>query len=79
MGPLCCLLLVNDALRGRNHLWKFVDDSTIAADINRTNPDFNQLQYTINKLQLCTIANDGTINTTKIVEMHNNLEPDKTT
>ena len=79
MGPLCFLTLINDSLGDINLRWKFVDDSTIAADINRTNPDFNQLQYTINKLQLCTIANDGTINTTKIVEMHNNLEPDKTT
>ena len=73
MGPLCFLLLINDALRETPNRWKYVDDSTIAADINTNNPDFSQLQNTIDGLQQWTITNDVTINATKTVVMYINL------
>ena len=79
MGPLCFLILINDALRDTNLRWKYVDDSTIAVDVDTTNPDFSQLQDSINKLQQWTIANDVTINATKTVVMHINLGKNKTT
>ena len=73
MGPLCFLILINDALRDTDHRWKYVDDSTFGTPIDNDEPDFSALQTIMDNLQQWTAANDVTINSTKTVVMHINL------
>ncbi|XP_076033182.1 uncharacterized protein LOC143020617 [Oratosquilla oratoria] len=70
MGPLCFLILINDALMDTPHRWKYVDDSTIGIPINTRRPDYAPLQNTLNKLMMWTENNNVTINTNKTVVMH---------
>ena len=70
MGPLCFLMLINDALTDTPHRWKYVDDSTVGIPINTRAPDYSPLQSTLNKLQAWTEENKVTINHTKTVVMH---------
>ena len=69
MGPLCFLLLINDALQDTPHRWKYVDDSTVGITINNTNPDYTPLQDHLNSLQAWTASNHVTINSNKTVVM----------
>ena len=65
MGPLCFLILINDALVHTPHRWKYVDDCTVGVPVNNTNPDFSALQSTLNQLQTWTEDNKMTINHTR--------------
>ena len=73
MGPLCFLLLINDALMDTPLRWKYVDDSSVGAVIDNTAPDYNNLQHTLNHLLAWTTNNHVTINDRKSVVMHFNL------
>ncbi|MPC16840.1 hypothetical protein E2C01_009677 [Portunus trituberculatus] len=55
MGPLCFLILINDALVHTPHRWKYVDDCTVGVPVNNTNPDFSALQSTLNQLQTAPV------------------------
>ncbi|XP_076030936.1 uncharacterized protein LOC143019126 [Oratosquilla oratoria] len=70
MGPLCFLMLINDALADISHHWKYVDDSTVGSTVDNTAPDYSPLQATLDKLQAWTTDNHVTINNTKTVIMH---------
>lgn len=70
MGPLCFLILINDALIHTPHRWKYVDDCTVGVPINNNNPDFLALQSTLDQLQTWTEENKMTINHAKTVVMH---------
>ena len=70
MGPLCFLILINDALTDTPHRWKYVDDSTISFPINTKQPDYSPLQTTLNNLMTWTEVNKVTINHNKTVVMH---------
>ncbi len=76
MGPLCFLILINDALRDTEARWKYVDDSTIGVSIDNTAPDFSTLQDSLNHLQEWATVNDVTINHEKTVVMHIHLGTD---
>ena len=76
MGPLCFLILINDALKDTDTRWKYVDDSTIGISVNNAAPDFSALQETLNRLQEWATSNDVTINQNKTVVMHINLGTD---
>ena len=67
MGPLCFLMLINDALTDTPHRWKYVDDSTLGIPINTIAQYYSPLQTTLNKLQAWTEQNKVTINNTKTV------------
>ncbi|XP_050706155.1 uncharacterized protein LOC126991430 [Eriocheir sinensis] len=43
MGPLCFLMLENDAMTDTSARWKYVDDTTLATTINNDNPDYSHL------------------------------------
>ena len=73
LGPLCFLVLINDALTDTPSHWKYVDDSTIASPILNSSPDYTSIQSTINNLNSWTTNNDVTINPKKTVVMHFNL------
>ena len=73
MGPLCFLILINDALRDTPFRWKYVDDSTIGVTVNNSSPDYHQLQQHLSTLQAWTEANHVTINYSKTVMMHFSL------
>ena len=73
MGPLCFLVLINDALLDTTFRWKYVDDSTLGTVINNTDPDYSHLQDTLNNLIAWTNTNHVTINHKKTVVMHFNL------
>ena len=70
MGPLCFLILINDALTDTPHRWKYVDDSTLATPINTKQPDYSPLQTTLDNLLTWTEENKVTINHNKTVVMH---------
>ncbi|XP_050689715.1 uncharacterized protein LOC126982040 [Eriocheir sinensis] len=62
IGPLCLLILINDALQDTPHRWKYVDDSTFAASVNNNNHDYTTLQTTLNSLLDWTADNHSTVN-----------------
>ncbi|MCP4985945.1 MAG: reverse transcriptase family protein [Colwellia sp.] len=70
MGPLCFLILINDALTDTPHRWKYVDDSTIGVPINTRQPDYSPLQATLDTLKRWTEKNEVAINHNKTVVMH---------
>ena len=72
MGPLCFLLLINDAMQDTPSRWKYVDDTTLGVTLNNTNPDYTQLQTLLDTLHTWTTNNHVTINTTKSTIMHIN-------
>ena len=70
MGPLCFLILINDALVHTPHRWKYVDDCTVGIQVNNKSADYSPLQTTLDHLQEWTEANNMTINHSKTVVMH---------
>ena len=76
MGPLCFLMLINDALRETPARWKYVDDSTIGISFNNSAPNYTALQDLLNSLQNWATNNHVTINHTKTMVMHINLSSD---
>ena len=70
MGPLCFLILINDALTDTQFHWKYVDDSTVGIKINNSSPDYRHLQNILDRLQTWTETNNVTINHNKTVVMH---------
>ena len=70
MGPLCFLILINDALTDTPHRWKYVDDSTFGIPINTRQPDYSPLQTTLDNLMTWTEQNKVEINHKKTVVMH---------
>ena len=72
MGPLCFLLLINDAMLDTPSRWKYVDDTTLGVTLNNSNPDYTQLQTLLDTLHKWTTDNHVTINTTKSTIMHIN-------
>ena len=75
MGPLCFLVLINDALRDTGSRWKYVDDSTIGMKVVNKghNTSYSDLQDNLNNLQEWTTNNSVTINHSKTVVMHINF------
>ena len=73
IGPLCFLVLINDALLDTTLRWKYVDDSTLGTVINNTDPDYSRMQDTLNNLLAWTNTNHVTINQRKTVVMHFDL------
>ncbi|XP_071532259.1 uncharacterized protein [Panulirus ornatus] len=65
MGPLCFLILINDALRDTNDSQMYVDNS----------PDISALQHIISNLQECTMAN-YVPTTPRLMMQGNILQPD---
>lgn len=72
MGPLCFLILINDALMDTPHRWKYVDDCTVGITINNDTPDYRPLQNILDSLQIWTMDNNVIINEKKTVVMHVN-------
>ena len=70
MGPLCFLIMINDALTDTIHRWKYVDDCTLGITVNNRAPNYTSLQDSLDKLQAWTQSNSVTINHTKTVVMH---------
>ena len=70
MGPLCFLILINDALGDTPHRWKYVDDCTVGVPVDNTSPDYTPLQDTLDRLHRWTQQNSVTINHNKTVVMH---------
>ncbi|KAK8398046.1 hypothetical protein O3P69_003745 [Scylla paramamosain] len=70
MGPLCFLLLINDALTDTPHRWKYVDDCTVGVPVSNKNPDYSPLQAILERLQTWTEESRMTINHSKTVVMH---------
>jgi len=70
MGPLCFLILINDALTDTSHSWKYVDDSTVGIPVNTRAPDYSPLQATLDRLQAWTEEDMIAINDTKTMVMH---------
>ena len=70
MGPLCFLILINDALTDTTYRWKYVDDSTVGAVIDNLSPSYHQLQQHLTNLQTWTESNSVSINYGKTVVMH---------
>ena len=73
MGPLCFLILINDALTDTSFRWKYVDDSTIGTTINNTKPCFTTMQNILDNLLTWTTNNLVSINHRKTVAMHFDL------
>ena len=75
LGPLCFLMLINDALGDTDARWKYVDDSTIGMRVanNGDNTNYDELQNNVNNLQEWTSNNSVTINNSKTVVMHINF------
>ena len=73
MGPLCFLILINDALTDTPFRWKYVDDSTIGTTIDNTKPCFTTMQNILDKFQTWTTNNLVSINHRKTVVMHFDL------
>lgn len=44
MGSPCFLMLINDATTDTNTRWEYVDDTTMATTINKSQPDYSHLQ-----------------------------------
>lgn len=72
LGPLCFLMLINDALTHTPHRWKYVDDTTLGVTVNNDNPDYSHLQDLLHSLQTWTLHNKVTVNDTKTTVMHIN-------
>ncbi|XP_076035374.1 uncharacterized protein LOC143021651 [Oratosquilla oratoria] len=76
MGPMCFLILINDALMETPHIWKYVDDCTVDIPINSRQPDYSSLQNTLdqgaalNNLKTWTENSNVTVNHRKTVVMH---------
>ncbi|XP_076068397.1 uncharacterized protein LOC143040843 [Oratosquilla oratoria] len=70
MGPLCFLMLINDALADSFHHWKYFDDSTVGIIVAKKIPDYSPLQATLDKLQAWATDNYVTTKSTKTVTMH---------
>ena len=70
MGPLCFLMMINDALTDTPHRWKYVDDCTVGITVDNRAPNYTALQDTLDRLQTWTQANNVTINHSKTVVMH---------
>ncbi|XP_063862994.1 uncharacterized protein LOC135102139 [Scylla paramamosain] len=70
MGPLCFLLLINDALTDTPYRWKYVDDCTVGVPVSTKNPDYSPLQAILERLQTWTEESRMTINHSKTVVMH---------
>ncbi|XP_076064938.1 uncharacterized protein LOC143038979 [Oratosquilla oratoria] len=70
MGPLCFLILINDALMDTQHRWKYVDDCTVGIPINTRQPDFSSLQNILDNLKTWTESRNVTVNHNKTVVMH---------
>ncbi len=70
MGPLCFLILINDALEDTPYRWKYVDDSTVGITVNNNSPDYAPLQHTLDRLQAWTSDNHVSINHDKTMVMH---------
>ncbi|XP_063855765.1 uncharacterized protein LOC135097707 [Scylla paramamosain] len=70
MGPLCFLLLINDALTDTPPRWKYVDDCTVGIPVSTKNPDYSPLQAILERLQTWTEESRMTINHSKTVVMH---------
>ena len=70
MGPLCYLILINDALTDTPHRFKYVDDSSVGIPVNNRQPDYTPLQTTLNTLFKWTEENKASINHSKTVVMH---------
>ncbi|XP_076039158.1 uncharacterized protein LOC143024257 [Oratosquilla oratoria] len=70
MGPLCFLILINDALMDTQHRWKYVDDCTVGIPINTRQPDFSPLQNILDNLKTWTESRNVTVNHNKTVVMH---------
>ena len=73
IGPLCFLVLINDALSDTTPRWKYVDDSTVATDINNSSPNYQTLQDSLSNLLTWTNTNHVTLNSRKTVVMHFDL------
>ena len=73
VGPLCFLVLINDALSDVTSRWKYVDDSTVATDINNISPNYQLLQDTLDNLLTWTTTNHATLNSKKTVVMQFDL------
>ena len=72
MGPLCYLILINDALSDTTHRYKYVDDCSVGVKISNTSPDYTPLQDTLDELLAWTRENKVSINYNKTVVMHVN-------
>ena len=70
MGPLCFLVLINDALTDTSHRWKYVDDCTVGILVNNRTPDYSTLQATLDRLQVWAQLNNVSINQPKTVVMY---------
>ena len=70
MGPLCFLIIINDALRDTPHRWKYVDDCTVGIPVVNTDLNYTPLQDTLDRLHAWTVQNKVTINHNKTVVMH---------
>ncbi|XP_076028501.1 uncharacterized protein LOC143017601 [Oratosquilla oratoria] len=70
MGPLCFLILINDALADTPHRWKYVDDCTVGIPVSNTDLNYDPLQDTVDKLHTWTVQNKIFINHKRTVVMH---------
>ncbi|MPC36335.1 hypothetical protein E2C01_029790 [Portunus trituberculatus] len=68
MGPLCYLVLINDALTNTPHRWKYVDDCTLGVPIDNKDPDYSVLQKLLEQLQAWTEESRITINHSNTVQ-----------
>ena len=73
LGPLCFLILINDALMDTQQRWKYVDDSTIASSLNTDTPDYSPTQQSLDNLNTWASHNYVTINSEKTVLLHFDL------
>lgn len=70
MGPLCFLILINDALVNTPHRWKYVDDCTVGVPVMNTELNYTELKDTLDRLHTWTVDNKVTINHSKTVVIH---------
>ena len=70
MGPLCYLILINDALLDTPHRYKYVDDCTVGIPVTNTTLDYTPPQEILDTLHTWTVQNKVTINHNKTVVMH---------
>ncbi len=50
VGPLCFLILINNALTDTPHRWKYVDDSTVGVTVDLKEPNYTHLQQQLDNL-----------------------------
>ncbi|MPC78037.1 hypothetical protein E2C01_072510 [Portunus trituberculatus] len=75
MGPLCLLILTNDALTNTHHRWKYVGDCTVCVPIDNINANYSALKTTLEQLQSWTAESRKTINYTETLVMHVCISP----